>query len=545
VDWLDAAIAISSEETRAFAPILGTGGNEGRLDYTNNFMERLSELLIAPDKKTPVRDLLGNALFAMFSAGLQTIAVGQYDPGRAGGFNQGEKIEVDAVANPWNAVLTLEGAAAWAGGIYRKQGVSYRSFLCSPFTVRPSAVGYGSASSNDEENARAEIWTPLWRKPARFREIQSLLREGRGAIDGKPARTGLDFAQAAGMLGVDRGIDAFVRFSLLKRRGDSYIALRAGQFAAKYRTAADLVRELTPLVEAAVRAAKGAGGDVPSSWLPLERAANEAIFQALLHDREDLLVDVAAAFGAMHRWLLLRNREVRWPGWLTDNWVRQVWFKDEVRIAASLAAMWSEDARSLRDNVTPGELRFSWTGRDLPARMLATLRRRTLDGASADWSPFASRLRATKADVIAFLERGLNEELIENLTFAFLLAKSPERASLKGVGHEEDSRPWLRAPSYCVLKQFFSEGTHPSANVPENEPRFRPDLAITSLLAAGRVETAMETAIRRLRIAGLNPLVRKGWDSDDSVRLGAALLIPVQGVLDLRKAVTEKPAVEE
>jgi CRISPR-associated protein Csx17 len=38
VDWLDAAIAISSEGARAFAPILGTGGNEGRLDYTNNFL---------------------------------------------------------------------------------------------------------------------------------------------------------------------------------------------------------------------------------------------------------------------------------------------------------------------------------------------------------------------------------------------------------------------------------------------------------------------------------------------------------------------------
>src|ERR1035441_5346337 len=32
VEWLDAAISISSEESRAFAPILGTGGNEGRLD---------------------------------------------------------------------------------------------------------------------------------------------------------------------------------------------------------------------------------------------------------------------------------------------------------------------------------------------------------------------------------------------------------------------------------------------------------------------------------------------------------------------------------
>lgn len=61
VEWLDAAVGISAEGKRAFAPILGTGGNEGRLDYTNNFMEYLAELLIAPDGKTPVAALLRNA----------------------------------------------------------------------------------------------------------------------------------------------------------------------------------------------------------------------------------------------------------------------------------------------------------------------------------------------------------------------------------------------------------------------------------------------------------------------------------------------------
>jgi len=48
----DAAVGISAEDKRAFAPILGTGGNEGRLDYTNNFMEYVADLLIAPDAKT-------------------------------------------------------------------------------------------------------------------------------------------------------------------------------------------------------------------------------------------------------------------------------------------------------------------------------------------------------------------------------------------------------------------------------------------------------------------------------------------------------------
>src|ERR1017187_644064 len=200
VEWLDAAVGISAEGKRAFAPILGTGGNEGRLDYTNNFMEYVAELLIAPDGKTPVAALLRNALFGASTGGLQQSSVGQYDPGRAGGFNQSQGITSgDFPSNPWNFVLTLEGAVAWAAGLYRRQGVGFRSFLCSPFTVKPTPVGYGSASGKDGELARAEIWAPIWDTPIRYVELRALLREGRAAVNGRPAQNGLEFAQAACM----------------------------------------------------------------------------------------------------------------------------------------------------------------------------------------------------------------------------------------------------------------------------------------------------------------------------------------------------------
>jgi hypothetical protein len=52
------------------------------------------------------------------------------------------------------------------------------------------------------------------------------------------------------------------------------------------------------------------------------------------------------------------------------------------------------------------------------------------------------------------------------------------------------------------------------------------------------VDRAVETALRRWRIAGLEPVVSRGWPTDDGMRLGAALLIPVQGVTDLQTSVT-------
>ena len=135
-------------------------------------------------------------------------------------------------------MLTLEGAVAWASGIYRRQGPSYRTILCSPFTVKATKTGYGSASEKDD--ARAEVWAPLWRGHIRYAELKTLLREGRATVDGRAATTALEFAEAVRSLGVDRGIDRFVRYSLLKRRGDSYVALPTGTFTAGYRSEADL-----------------------------------------------------------------------------------------------------------------------------------------------------------------------------------------------------------------------------------------------------------------------------------------------------------------
>ncbi len=198
-----------------------------------------------------LRRFLRNALFGGATAGLQPGAVGQYDPGNAGGFNQGQGIETaDIATNPWNFVLTLEGAVAWAAGLYRRQGVAFRSFLCSPFTVKSTPVGYGSAAPKDADSARAEIWAPIWERRATYGELKTLLREGRSTVDGRPAQNGLEFAEAACMLGVDRGIAGFMRYNLLKRRGDSYIALPVGRFDVKDRSESDLVRELNGVLDA-------------------------------------------------------------------------------------------------------------------------------------------------------------------------------------------------------------------------------------------------------------------------------------------------------
>src|SRR5207244_9440717 len=135
-------------------------------------------------------------------------SVGQHDPGRAGGYNQGYGIETEkAPVNPWNFVFTLEGAVAWASGVARRQGLATGTTSSSAFTVRASAVGYASSTRTDEREPRAtEVWTPLWNRRACYSELQALLREGRADLGHRQASSGIAFAEAVSSLGIDRGI---------------------------------------------------------------------------------------------------------------------------------------------------------------------------------------------------------------------------------------------------------------------------------------------------------------------------------------------------
>jgi CRISPR-associated protein Csx17 len=512
VEWLDAAVGIAADGSRSFAPVLGTGGNEGRLDYTNNFMSRIAALLISPAPKTPVRELLANALFGDRTAALQDGAAGQYDPGRSGGANQGPGIAHDASTNPWELVLTLEGAVAWASGLYRRQGVGYRAILCSPFTVRPRTIGYGSASREDE--ARAEVWTPLWSRAARYSELRALLREGRASVAGRPATNSLEFAEAASSLGVDRGISSFVRYSLLKRRGDSYVALPAGTFSTGYRSNTDRIREFQILLDRLL--------DLPRGAEDLRRNVESAIYQALLTDKKNL-TDLMAALGRMLR-RIATTTETRLPFRALEAgpWLEACRFGEqpEVRIAAAVASVYEREVGPLADSLSRTGKHFAWTGVDLPERLILVLDRRIqwANAAEVRANPLGGRCTIDPGDATLFIEGSVDDDLIEDLLFAFLILdwagfKTPDYSSVEVM------------PTYAVLKCLFLPG---EIQWGEESRRLVADRRVLSLLGAGKIREAAELAANRLRITGLRPLDVTYGGGVDPRRLAASLLIPVR-----------------
>jgi len=519
VEWLDAAVGISAEGKRAFAPILGTGGNEGRLEYTNNFMEFVAQLLIAPDGKTPVAALLRNALYGDNTGGLLPSSVGQYDPGRAGGFNQGQGVEADKFpSNPWNFILTLEGAVAWAAGLHRRQGVAFRSFLCSPFTVKATPVGYGSASGKDGELARAEIWVPIWERPAAYAELKALLREGRAAVNGRPAQNGLEFAQAACMLGVDRGLSGFVRYNLLKRRGDSYIALPAGRFVVTERLEGDLTHELTALLEEADWQLK----DAPTEYDSLRRQVDEAIYNTLLRGGTAAVQDMAACTGRLHRWILTTGRPVRFSRRLSRAWVAELKDVPEARVAAALAGMWHRDVGCFRDHLDRTSGQFAWTGGNLTERMASVLERRVMLSDQMGIRPNAlgSAYRASTRDAVMFLEESLDDGLIEDLLFVFTLVDW-RRGEPIAAPFRDDVEVW---PLYALLKHLFLAQT---VGGPEGDVCLKGDLRVLAALRGGDVGQAAQIGLRRLQNAGLMPVDTNYLGGFDAMRLAGSLLIPV------------------
>ncbi len=524
VEWLDAAVGISASDERTFAPILGTGGNEGRLDYTNNFMEYVAELLIAPDGKLPMEGLLRNALFGTATVGLQPGAVGQYDPGRAGGFNQGQGVETaDIPTNPWNFVLTLEGAVAWAAGLYRRQGIAFRSFLCSPFTVKATPVGYGSAAAKDEGSARAEIWAPIWTQRASYGELKVLLREGRAAVDGRPAQNGLEFAEAACMLGVDRGIAGFMRYSLLKRRGDSYVALPVGRFEVKDRSESDLVRQLNEILDAIDGQTKSQSAEVSS----LRRQVDEAMYNVLLRGEGGALEDLAASLGRLYRRILLteRDKEVRIPAGLDRVWVSRLGGETgsaEARIAASLAGIWDREAPGMAAHLHRANRDFTWTGATLAERMARTLERRVriMEQRGLKRNPLGSAYRAQLADATSFVEGAVDDERIEDLLFAFTLVNWRKDDSGERPGWGE-AGVW---PVYALLKHLFHGE---QVETPEGRKYLMADMGVLAALTAGDVGQAVRAGGRRLQNAGMLGGEMQDPGGLDGMRLAAALLIPV------------------
>ena len=353
LDWIDAALALSGDKL-AYPQLLGTGGNDGRLDFTNNFMRRLvskkqpSGIFDAtsgrPSDDAP--SLLASALFDTSAKGLDSAAVGQFAPGAAGGPNATASYEGDGNVNPWDFVLMLEGAISFAGAATRRHQGAVESGASFPFTVRSVGAGWGGVEAADENDARAEFWAPLWQRPTRFREIDALLVEGRAVLNGRTARNGLDFARAVAGLGTSRGFSEFERYGFLMRAGKAYLATPVGRRPATPSLATRLVADL----DAGewldrVRRAGRSDGESAVARNAIKRFEDALFAMADMSSSPAMRIQrTLVALGEICKWLTVsrKGREAVGapPPAMSADWIRMADDgSPEFRIAAALAGI--------------------------------------------------------------------------------------------------------------------------------------------------------------------------------------------------------------
>lgn len=223
VCWLDSC-AIVTDDKVSYSYLLGTGGNDGNLEFSRTFMQQLLKLFDLTTGK-PLNlacALLRAALFDICIPGLEFTnkGIGQFNPLAA---HQGR-------INPWDIVFMLEGATIFAPSITRRMENLRPGAVRFPFTVRPVASDYPSAVA-DKNTIRGQVWMPIWSRPMSAVELRKLISEGEAEFDGRIAQNSLEFALAVSRGGVHRSIDQFVRYSFEQRNGLSFFAVPLGQFS--------------------------------------------------------------------------------------------------------------------------------------------------------------------------------------------------------------------------------------------------------------------------------------------------------------------------
>jgi CRISPR-associated protein Csx17 len=577
LDWLDAAVVLAGDSPQ-YPPLLGTGGNDGRLDFTNNFMQRLGEVLDLRDEAVPKEspDWLRMALFGATAPGLVKKAIGQFSPGQAGGPNASTGFEADSAMNPWDFVLMIEGALPFAAAAVRRNADDGAGVLSYPFTVKAVGAGAGNLGEGDTGNARGELWMPLWNQPATYAEVHALLAEGRVALGRKPARDALDFVRAVHRLGGYRGVRSFQRFGLLMRSGKAYLATPLDRVQVEDAPPASLLDDLDHHGWLG-QFRRFAQGDAANRFLVLRHRLDNAFFEMAGHaprpaEVQSLLVllgDIQEALTASPRARdavpPLPRLPAHWASAADDH-------SAAFRIARALAGLgqadgsassgghaakaagprqgclplplyaqwfpihpgrnvWMEQARKAKgasnDPLLTVRLHRATAGR-LPKVLLGLLERRLwlaerlgLD----EKRPLLGPAGATLEDVAAFLhDEGMDARIASLLPGLCLvdMAKGDERATDHGIV----------PPAFALLKLCMTpNAVLRKARLLDEQGHLPTATGLLAELGGNLRERAVRTAWRRLHASGLNLCcdahTLPSMDGIAASRAAAALLIPL------------------
>lgn len=571
-EWLDAAVALDEQGEAGFTSLFGSGGNDGRMEFTKNFRYHLDALfdLGTGAARDDAAGRLRAAVFGFPTNLLVNRAVGQFFPGRAGGTNMGSGFTGDAGINPWEFVLMLEGAVALVAGLTRRGNVE-RARASSPFWVQGASAGFGSASQR-EDSPRGEQWLPLWSRPLRYDELVELVREGRAQVRARQTARAADLVRATARLGFARGIDSLQRFAYLRRNGQANLAVSTGRFRVASRSHQELLDNVSPWIDRLVWSANDK--NAPASLGVVARRAVEALFVVCRQEATAMLWrDLLVRLGEAELVLLRAGKSpARRPlprlssGWLDVIAEGTPEGRIALRLALALASQhrpreredaslvdsvrrhflplddadglrprFKLDAKSGRVQRDPEQVCF---GRDVVTDAIALIGRRSLWARSRDdRRERASRLpleavtgcEATLEEVGAWVRGEVSDETVLELVRP-LLALDWDEITQRGSGVPA-VRGGVPDPFQMLFRLAhlpFDLPVHAADGGLESEIAVRLDAEPLRRLAATDFDGALKVTIRRLEASGLRPVFRRGVVTPAFARrLAASLAFPI------------------
>jgi CRISPR-associated protein Csx17 len=491
-----------------------------------------------------------------------TAAVGQYQPGSAGGANSSTGFGGGNLVNPWDFVFMMEGSLLFTARATRRLDPNAPSRASAPFAVQPHAAGF--ATPGFEKAQRGEQWMPLWDQPATLGDVTALFGEARVQLGRQIAGRPVDVARAISQRGVARGIGAFVRYGYLERNGQSTLAVPLGRVRVRDCPRAYLIDDLAGWIDRVHWRSRDK--NAPARLIRAERRLADAVFAALTHDdtpdRWQAILEAAAAIESLQATGTAIEAGPIPP--LRPQWVDATADGGpEVRLALALgsaAAGYARDGKPIDPvryhwlPLKPGTRRFNTaekrvvrdarvvtSGRD-PIRDLSALVERRLTEAGM-MGQRRSRLVAVHGcgarldDLARFLSGAIDLDKLVGLARAFMAIrwdrwKRDDRArTVSTIDVPEEA--WLAVRLACLPWPLTRDKDIPA------DPR------IARLLSGAEGARAIEIARTRLRCAGIRPPLQAGVTDAAPARLwAAALAFPIHRDTALHAAAILDPSMK-
>lgn len=575
--WLDTVTALTgSDEDLGFAKpaIFGTGGNEGSGSYTSAYMAAIEEAVIGGDWDQS----LSNVLFAESNSPncYWNQSMGQFVP--------------DAPSTPWDMLLAFEGALLLRSSISTRVSAtntgSSRRWVASPFFVSLSAYGYPSEARMDEKAVnkgkelpgRGEQWFPLWMHPFSANELQHLFTQGRANTARGRATDGWSMARAVTSFGVSRGVAEFIRYGYQQRNNQAtHFAVPLGRFRVTDKRAPSVscLDDIETWISRLNKIAQPVKGDdarrVPNRLQQANRLLSDAVFAASqFPDKPEQLTSILQHLAAIEGVMANGSGFSAQPiPVLRPEWVQSA--DDgtpEFRLALSFALQARGfgkdsgipvDKTGIRHHWLPLDekrpWRFAISGTGSQTRLdvrpevvmhgrrgiddtIALIERRLIEAAQRGdrHLPLAAAPRASacNSDLVDLLAGEV--DLDRTLSLARALMALDRRAwAEEYIPVDRPSTTDWPDEAWMVLRLCFLP--HPIRLPHSRKLDIAADPQIFRRLANGDAASAIDLALHRLRVAGINCTIRAGNTTPEIARLwAAALAFPINSNLAARYA---------